>query len=125
MLADRARLAIRLGLAALLLSLVSGQALAETEPPSVTAASLFVLDANSGETLYHKGGGKPAPLHSLTKLMTAYVLVGAMGDKLSEAVTIMPKHLTTGATAGLRKGDVWTLSDLLAGMLLVSGNDAA
>ncbi len=125
MLGDRARQAIRYGLPAILFSLINAQAAAETAPPSVTAASVYVLDANSGETLYRKGGGKPAPLHSLTKLMTAYVLVSAMGDRLSETVTIVPKHLTTGATAGLRNGDVWTLSDLLAGMLLVSGNDAA
>ncbi len=113
-------------IAALLLALLCGvPALAETAPPKVTASQVYVLDATSGEVLYRKGNDKPARLHSLTKLMTAYVLAGEMGDRLSESVTITPSHLTSGASAGLRKGDVWTLADLLAGMLLVSGNDAA
>jgi D-alanyl-D-alanine carboxypeptidase (penicillin-binding protein 5/6) len=94
-------------------------------PPKVTASSVYVLDADTGRPLYRKNENKEARLHSLTKLVTAEVLAEQMGDRLGETVTIAPKHLTTGATAGLRKGDVWTLSDLLAGMLLVSGNDAA
>jgi D-alanyl-D-alanine carboxypeptidase len=91
----------------------------------VTAASVYARDAATGDVLYRKGDDRPARLHSLTKLITAAVLVDTLGDRLTETVTIAPKYLTTGASAGLRAGDVWTLSDLLAGMLLVSGNDAA
>ena len=94
-------------------------------PPPVTAKSVYVLNADTGEVLYRKGDGKPVRLHSLTKLITAYVLVQRMDDRLSETVTIGPKHLTSGASAGLRKGHVWSLEQLLSGLLLVSGNDAA
>jgi serine-type D-Ala-D-Ala carboxypeptidase (penicillin-binding protein 5/6) len=94
-------------------------------PPPVTAKSVYVLNADTAEVLYRKGDGKPVRLHSLTKLITAYVLVQRMDGRLSETVTIGPKHLTTGASAGLRKGDVWSLEQLLFGLLLVSGNDAA
>jgi D-alanyl-D-alanine carboxypeptidase (penicillin-binding protein 5/6) len=94
-------------------------------PPKVTAAAVYVLDSTTGKILYRKNEREPVRLHSLTKLVTAYVLMQRMGDRLSETVTIAPSHLTTGASAALRKGDVWTLADLLAGMLLVSGNDAA
>jgi D-alanyl-D-alanine carboxypeptidase (penicillin-binding protein 5/6) len=110
--------------ALLLLPLLADSVLAETVPPKVTASSVYVLGATDG-VLYRKGDDKPARLHSLTKLMTAYVLIGEMGDRLTETVTIAPSHLASGASAGLRKGDVWTLADLLTGMLLVSGNDAA
>jgi len=51
--------------------------------------------------------------------------VDRMGDRLSETVTIDWPHLTTGSTAGLKRRDVWTLQDLLYGMVLVSGNDAS
>jgi D-alanyl-D-alanine carboxypeptidase (penicillin-binding protein 5/6) len=101
---------------------LSGEAIA---PPSVSAASVYVLDADIGRPLYRKDEHKPIRLHSLTKLVTAYVLVRQLGSQLSDTVTIKQSHLTTGSSASLRKGDVWTLNDLLAGMLLVSGNDAA
>jgi D-alanyl-D-alanine carboxypeptidase (penicillin-binding protein 5/6) len=94
-------------------------------PPEVTAKSVYVLNADTGQTLYRKGDGKAVRLHSITKLIAAHVLMQRMGGRLSETVTIGPAHLTTGSSAGLRKGDVWTLQDLLYGMLLVSGNDAA
>jgi serine-type D-Ala-D-Ala carboxypeptidase (penicillin-binding protein 5/6) len=94
-------------------------------PPEVTAKSVYVLNADTGQTLYRKGDGKTVRLHSITKLITAHVLMQRMGGGLSETVTIGPAHLTTGSSAGLRKGDVWTLENLLYGMLLVSGNDAA
>ena len=58
-------------------------------------------------------------------MTTAHVLVQRVGEQLSDAVTITQAHLVSGAAAGLRKGDVWSLQDLPYGMLLVSGNDAA
>jgi D-alanyl-D-alanine carboxypeptidase len=94
-------------------------------PQNVTASSIYVSNADTGEVLYRKGDDKPVRLHSLTKLVTAYVLVQRFGHALSDQVTIQNRHLTTGASAGLRKGDVWALQDLMYGMLLVSGNDAA
>jgi D-alanyl-D-alanine carboxypeptidase (penicillin-binding protein 5/6) len=94
-------------------------------PPPVTASSVFAVNADTGQTLYSKNDSTPIRLHSITKLITAYVLVQLLGDRLSEPVTITQAHLTSGSSAGLRAGDVWTLQDLLYGMLLVSGNDAA
>ena len=118
-----------LALGAVVAALASAADAAEADkimaPPEVTAKSVYVLNADTGQILYCKGDGKPVRLHSITKLVTAYVLAQRMGGTLSEEVTIGPRHLTTGASAGLRKGDIWTLESLLAGMLLVSGNDAA
>jgi D-alanyl-D-alanine carboxypeptidase len=94
-------------------------------PPPVTASSVYVVNAETGQPLYRKNEDKIFRILSITKLVTAYVLVQRMNGQLSETVTITQGDLTSGATAGLRKGDVWTLQDLLYGMLLVSGNDAA
>lgn len=94
-------------------------------PPKVTATSVYVLNADTGQPLYAKNPDKVFRLLSLTKLVTAYILVDRLGDRLSETVTIDGPHLTGGSTAGLKRRDVWTLQDLLYGMVLVSGNDAS
>jgi D-alanyl-D-alanine carboxypeptidase (penicillin-binding protein 5/6) len=94
-------------------------------PPPVTASSVYVVNAETGQPLYRKNEDKIFRILSITKLITAYVLVQRMDGELSDAVTITQGDLTSGSTAGLSKGDVWTLRDLLYGMLLVSGNDAA
>ena len=91
----------------------------------MTATSVYVLNADTGQVLYAKDENKVFRILSLTKLVTAYVLVERMGDRLSETVTIDGPHLVRGSTAGLKKRDVWTLQDLLFGMVLVSGNDAS
>ena len=96
------------------------------DPPKVTASAVFVLNADTGQPLYHKNENQAVRILSITKLITAYVLVQRLGGQLSDAVTIAQAHLVSGASSsGLRKGDVWSLEDLLYGMLLVSGNDAA
>lgn len=95
------------------------------EPPKTSADSVFVLDADTGEVLYEKNPDKVFRILSLTKLVTAYILVDRLGDRLSETITINRPHLTGGSSANLKQLDVWTLQDLLYGMVLVSGNDAS
>jgi D-alanyl-D-alanine carboxypeptidase (penicillin-binding protein 5/6) len=94
-------------------------------PPAVTATSVFVMNADTGQVLYAKNPDQVFRILSLTKLITAYVLVDRMGDRLEETVTIGAPHLTGGSSAGLKQRDVWSLQDLLYGMVLVSGNDAS
>jgi D-alanyl-D-alanine carboxypeptidase (penicillin-binding protein 5/6) len=108
-------------------ALIGGQAFSREglPPPPVTASSVFVMNAETGEVLYTKNPDTPFGILSLTKLVTAYVLVNQMGDRLSDTVKINWPHLVRGSTAGLKKGDIWTLQDLLYGMVLLSGNDAA
>jgi len=113
--------------AALIAAIMLANAFAQEAlaPPQVTASSVYVLNADTGQPLYRKNEDKRYWILSITKLITAYVLVQRMGGQLSDTVTITQSDLANGSTAGLRKGDVWTLQDLLYGMLLVSGNDAA
>jgi len=114
------------------LALIGGQAVGQgaphqeaLAPPPVTASSVFVMNAETGQVLYAKNPDTPFRVLSLTKLVTAYVLMNQMGDRLSDTVKINWPHLVRGSTAGLKRGDIWTLQDLLYGMVLVSGNDAA
>jgi D-alanyl-D-alanine carboxypeptidase (penicillin-binding protein 5/6) len=108
------------------LAMICGPAFGDgAAPPNVTAKSVFAVDADTGQTLYRKNADKQFRTLSITKLITAYVLMQRMGGQLSDKVTITPGDLVRGSSAGLKNGDVWTLQDLLYGMLLVSGNDAA
>jgi serine-type D-Ala-D-Ala carboxypeptidase (penicillin-binding protein 5/6) len=91
----------------------------------VTASSVFVVNADTGQVLYQKNPDKMYRILSITKLVTAYVLMQRLGGELSDQVTVTQADLVPGSTAGLRKGDLWSLQNLLLGMLLVSGNDAA
>jgi D-alanyl-D-alanine carboxypeptidase (penicillin-binding protein 5/6) len=123
----------RIAAAIAALVLIGGQAFSQQAfgqqqimaPPEVTATSVFVLDADTGQPLYAKNENQVFWILSLTKLITADVLVDRMGDRLSETVTVDWPHLVRGSTAGLKRRDVWTLQDLLYGMVLVSGNDAS
>ena len=118
--------ALRAGAIAALV-LIGGQAVGQ-QPialPQVTASSVFVVNADTGQTLYRKNEDKAFRILSITKLITAYVLVQRLGGQLSDTVTITQGDLVPGSSAGLRKGDIWSLENLLYGMLLVSGNDAA
>lgn len=127
----RQRGCARLAFSALALAacaLLSGEAFGEAPlpaPSEVQASAVYVLDADTGRVLYQKNEAKSFRLLSLTKLITAYILVERYADALPDKVAITQSDLTNGSTAGLRKGDVWTVQDLLTGMLLVSGNDAA
>ncbi len=119
---------IALGAAALAAAtLTGGRAFGQQTkaPLEVTATSVFVVDADTGQVLYTKNPDKVYRILSITKLITAYVLMQRLGGELSDQVTVTQADLVPGSTAGLRKGDIWSLQDLLYGTLLVSGNDAA
>lgn len=92
--------------------------------PSVSSVSAVIYVPETGEILWQKDGNTPRPMASTTKLMTA--LLGAQLLELDREIT-MPKEavLVEGSSLGLKGGDRITVRDLLTGMLLESGNDAA
>jgi D-alanyl-D-alanine carboxypeptidase (penicillin-binding protein 5/6) len=95
-----------------------------TRPPSVGAKAALVIDLDSGQTLYAKRPNQPLPPASTAKLMTALLTVQRAG--LDERVTISPRAAATpGSRMGLAAGETMTVRDLLFGLLLPSGNDAA
>lgn len=101
----------------------------KNEPESLedilTSQSIVVLDEGNGKLLYSKDPFKKMAPASLTKIMTAIVLLDSKRN-LKETITI--KHdiyvRSDGVSLGLKKGDKTTLLDLLYMSLLHSANDA-
>lgn len=84
----------------------------------------LIFDRNSKRILYEKNGLKQVPMASTTKIMTAIVVLE--NSKLNDIVTISKKAAGTGGSRlGLRINDKITVHDLLYGLMLKSGNDAA
>jgi D-alanyl-D-alanine carboxypeptidase len=101
-------------------------------PPPVLAASAYLLDADTGNTLYAYNAFEHLPMLSTTKLMTAILALEQQGNNLDQRITIndsmsrdISKLSPDSALFGIKKGEVYTLRDLLYGLLFVSGNDAA
>jgi len=98
--------------------------------PPVLATSAYLLDADTGATLYASNPSMHLPMFSTTKLMTALVAT-QIGDPnqnilINDTITNDINQLTADSSLmGIKKGETYTLNDLLYGMLLVSGNDAA
>ena len=84
----------------------------------------LIYDRASGRILYEKNGNKQTPMASTTKIMTAIVVLE--NANLKDTVTITSKAAGTGGSRlGLKKNDKITVNDLLYGLMLRSGNDAA
>ncbi len=93
-------------------------------PPTIKASAAILVDAETGLVLFDQNMHQPRPIASTTKVMTA--LLALENGNLSEEVTVSPTVLTLeGSNVGLQPGDVVRLDDLLASLLLSSGNDAA
>lgn len=96
--------------------------------PWIQANAAAVVDADSGALLYDKDAHKRLPPASITKIVTA--MVALEYGNLDDVITVTidgPKFAveTDSAIMGLQKGDRVTLRDLLYGLMLASGNDAA
>lgn len=90
---------------------------------NVSADAAILMDAKTGQVLYSKNPFKKRAPASTTKVITALLAIetGTLTDK----VTISRKAARTeGSSMYLKTGEVFTLSDLLYGALLNSGNDA-
>lgn len=82
------------------------------------------MDADTYEVLYQKNADEQRSIASTTKILPS--IIACESGRLSETVTVTWDMVNThGSLLGLREGDQITLYDLVAGMLLPSGNDAA
>jgi D-alanyl-D-alanine endopeptidase (penicillin-binding protein 7) len=98
----------------------------KSDPVFLRSAVALVQDASSGETLYAKNQGAVLPIASITKLMTAIVILDA-GLNLEQRVAISGEdydHLK-GTRSRLRPGSVLTRDKLLLLALMSSENRAA
>lgn len=95
-----------------------------TDEPILNSRVALIYDRASGKILYEKNGNKQTPMASTTKILTAIIVIE--NSDLSDVVTIDSKSAGTGGSRlGLKKNDKITVHDLLYGLMLRSGNDAA
>ena len=120
------RLIISIITAAVFLTSLSNRvcAAAPRQMPSVSAKYAAVVEMNTGELICEKNGSEKTSMASTTKIMTALLLC-EMCD-LDEEITATKEMVTVeGSSMGLQEGDRVHYRDLLYGLLLASGNDAA
>ena len=96
---------------------------------NISSQSAILYNLDSGEVLYEKNADEIRPIASLTKIMTALVVLDNIKDLDQQVVLISDdfKGLAkaNAVTAGFTKGEIVTYRDLLYGLLLPSGADAA
>ncbi len=89
-----------------------------------SAKAAILINGDTGEVIYRQNAAERLPMASTTKIMTALLLC-EKGD-LEKEITVTAEMLRVeGSSMGLLAGDRVTLYDLLYGMMLASGNDAA
>lgn len=98
-------------------------------PPLTTCKSWAIGDSKTGKILWSHDADKPLDIASMTKMMTAHLVaqLAAADEKvLDEVITFSEQaDKTPGSTAGIRAGEQVTVGELLYGLMLPSGNDAA
>jgi D-alanyl-D-alanine carboxypeptidase (penicillin-binding protein 5/6) len=116
-------------LAALLAWAAFGALAQPLTPPPIAARSYVLVDALSGQTLAAAAENDRFEPASLTKLMTAYLVFGMIRDRkldLNHAVQVSPKAWTAdGSRMFVEPRTPVTVEDLLKGLIVQSGNDAA
>ncbi|WP_246627788.1 D-alanyl-D-alanine carboxypeptidase family protein [Paenibacillus oenotherae] len=97
---------------------------AEPEPISTHAKAAALIDVESGRLLYSDEGDKQMKIASLTKIMTAIVAIehGKLSDKVKTSKRAAGKE---GSSIYLKLGEEMSLHNMLYGLMLRSGNDAA
>ncbi len=92
--------------------------------PPVDARSWALIDARTGDLIVAHDGRRKVPIASTTKLMTAWVTLKEV--PLDKIVRAQPYEAEYGESLmGLRTGQRISIRDLLYGLILRSGNDAA
>ena len=88
-----------------------------------SAASAVLIEQNSGRVLYEQNADEERLIASITKIMTAVVAL-EHADKACP-YTVTARDMAEGSSMYLKPGDTLRLEELLYGLMLVSGNDAA
>ena len=104
--------------------------LVDLAPPFVTAKNWSIMDGRTGEILFGKAENDRKEIASMTKIMTCFLVIQICRKlKLNPEKTCIQvsKHASSieGTSAKLKTGDVVSIWDLLHGLMLPSGNDAA
>lgn len=96
----------------------------QIKTPDTNSRACVVIDRNTSTILYGKNENQKRKMASTTKIMTATIIIE--NCNLDETIEISKKAAGTGGSKlGLKTGDKITIRDLLYGLMLRSGNDAA
>ena len=97
------------------------------QPPDVHAPAAYVFDPDSGFVYYTKNANQERPMASTTKIMT--LILAVEHGNLDQMVTIGPDAAalvrSDSSFMGVSAGEQLSMRDLLYGLVLPSGNDAA
>lgn len=93
------------------------------DAPEMKGTSVIMIDAGSGDILYEKNSKEIREPASITKIMTGLLTIENMD--LDEKVTVKKDSPDIGYNIGLKKGEVFTVEQLLYAMMMFSANDAA
>ena len=97
---------------------------ADDKLPNMTATSAIVIEAKTGHIIYQRNANRKMFPASTTKMMT--LITALEYGKLDEMVTVSKNASgAEGSTLWLEIGEKIPLGDLLSGMMMISGNDAA
>lgn len=92
--------------------------------PWVSAYASLLMEANTSSILFRKRAFERVHPASLTKMLTALIILERC--RLDDVVTVSEDAASQpGSSMGLSPGDMFTVEDLLYGLMLNSGNDAA
>lgn len=95
-------------------------------PPATEAWSAVVMDAESGDVLAARNPERRVNPASTTKILTCIISLEEGHDRLQENAVITPRAMAAeGTTLGVRTDLPISLWEMLQGMMLISGNDAA
>ncbi len=107
-----------------LLALVLAPTASAAKQPQIEARAWALIEARTGEVLASHAAARKLPIASTTKLMTAWVALHEL--PLDRIVRVAPYQAEYGESLlGLRAGQRISVRDLLYGLILRSGNDAA
>jgi len=102
-------------------------ALSSSAPPQIHGEGAYLIDVQSGQTLYSKNGDELLAPASTTKIMTGLLAIenGNLDDVVTLSSSILDYQIVYGTRIYLEPGEKMSLRDLLYALLLNSANDAA
>ncbi len=115
---------IKLFLILTLLLPIPTEVIAKPAQLEINAAGAILIDAKTGQVLYEKNSNKQLAPASTTKIMTAILAIES--NRLDEKTTISKNAASVqGSTMHLQEGQLISLRELVTGLMMRSGNDAA
>ncbi len=93
--------------------------------PQTSAKAMILIDATTGDVIASKNADAKLPMASTTKIMSALLALEFTNDLDKQFTVDNDAIKVEGSSMGLKPDDKVTMRDLICGMLLPSGNDAA